>query len=319
MTGVDIMAVKKALGTIQQITDLREIWGHEATDFTPWLADNIDLLNEATGLNLEVLETEAQVGSFSVDILAQDANSEQKAIIENQLEDTNHDHLGKLLTYAAGKDAKCMIWIVKNAREEHRAAIEYLNNNTIDGIGFFLIEIQLWSIDGSAPAVKFNVVEQPNDWTKAAKQTATTGGGEAVQIKYSYWSDFNDYVTTQRPDFLKTFHLRKPSSDHWYTVAIGSSKANLSMLVNTRANVIAIEIYIGNSKETFDNCYAHKNEIETIVGAGLDWRRLDGKKASRIILESSADVSDPKARPEQFDWYIDNLSRMKKAFVPYIK
>lgn len=108
MTGVDIMAVKKALGTIQQITDLREIWGHEATDFTPWLADNIDLLNEATGLNLEVLETEAQVGSFSVDILAQDANSEQKAIIENQLEDTNHDHLGKLLTYAAGKDANLM-------------------------------------------------------------------------------------------------------------------------------------------------------------------------------------------------------------------
>ena len=234
MTGVDIMAVKKALGTIQQITDLREIWGHEATDFTPWLADNIDLLNEATGLNLEVLETEAQVGSFSVDILAQDANLEQKAIIENQLEDTNHDHLGKLLTYAAGKDAKCMIWIVKNAREEHRADIEYLNNNTVDGIGFFLIEIQIWSIDGSAPAVKFNVVEQPNDWTKAAKHTATTGGGEAVQIKYSYWSDFNDYVTTQRPDFLKIFHLRKPSSDHWYTIAIGSSKANLSMLINTR-------------------------------------------------------------------------------------
>ena len=145
--------------------------------------------------------------SFSVDILAQDTNTEQKAIIENQLEDTNHDHLGKLLTYAAGKEAKCMIWIVKNAREEHRAAIEYLNNNTVDGMGFFLIEIQLWSIDGSAPAVKFNVVEQPNDWTKAAKTPSNSGGGIATQIKYAYWSDFNDYVTNNRQDFLKKFNL----------------------------------------------------------------------------------------------------------------
>ena len=313
------MAVKKKLGSIQQITDLREVWGNEAKDFTPWLAENIELLNEATGLNLEVLETESPVGSFAVDILAQDANTEQKAIIENQLEDTNHDHLGKLLTYAAGKEAKCLIWIVKNAREEHRAAIEYLNNNTVDGIGLFLIEIQLWSIDGSAPAVKFNVVEQPNDWTKAAKQPSSGSGGEAVQIKYSYWSDFNDYVTAIRPDYLKSFRLHKPSSDHWYSVAIGSSKANLSMLVNTRTNVIAIELYISNSKEVFDNCFAHKEEIEAVVGAKLDWRRLDGKKSSRVLIERSATVADVEARPDQFDWFIDYLLRMKNAFVPYVK
>ena len=212
-----------------------------------------------------------------------------------------------------------MIWIVKNAREEHRAAIEFLNNNTIDGIGFFLIEIQLWSIDGSAPAVKFNVVEQPNDWTKAAKQTSLTSGGEAVQVKYSYWSDFNDYVTSSRPDFLKSFHLRKPSSDHWYSLAIGSSKANLSLLVNTRSNVIAIELYIYESKDTFDLCYSHKDEIEGKVGLSFDWRRLDGKKASRILIEKKALVADISSRTEQFDWLIDNVVRMKEAFVPYLK
>ena len=313
------MAVKKKLGSIQQITDLREVWGHEATDFTPWLAENIELLNEATGLNLEVLETESQVGSFSVDILAQDSNTEQKAIVENQLEDTNHDHLGKLLTYAAGKEAKCMIWIVKNAREEHRAAIEYLNNNTVDGIGFFLIEIQLWSIDGSAPAVKFNVVEQPNDWTKAAKQPSSGGGGEAVQIKYSYWSNFNDYVNTTRKDFLKSISLRKPSSDHWYSLAIGSSKAHLEMLVNTRANVIAVELHINDSKEIFDKCLERKEEIEAIIGTELDWRRLDDKKASRILLERKADIQNAAAQPEQFDWFINNLVKWKKAFAPYVK
>ena len=313
------MAVKKKLGSIQQITDLREVWGNEAKDFTPWLAENIELLNEATGLNLEVLETESPVGNFAVDILAQDANTEQKAIIENQLEDTNHDHLGKLLTYAAGKEAKCLIWIVKNAREEHRAAIEYLNNNTVDGIGFFLIEIQLWSIDGSAPAVKFNVVEQPNDWTKAAKTPSSSGGGIATQIKYAYWSDFNDYVTNNRQDFLKKFNLHKPSSDHWYTFALGTSKAHMNMLVNTKANKIAIEILISESKELFDNCFANKESIEEQVGFTLDWRRLDGKKSSRILLERDADVANEEARPEQFDWMIDKVVRMKKAFTQYLK
>ena len=313
------MAVKKKLGSIQQITDLREVWGNEARDFTPWLAEHIELLNEATGLNLEVLETESPVGSFSVDILAQDANTEQKAIIENQLEDTNHDHLGKLLTYAAGKEAKCMLWIVKTAREEHRAAIEYLNNNTVDGIGFFLIEIQLWSIDGSAPAVKFNVVEEPNDWAKAAKLPSTSSGGEAVQIKYSYWSDFNDYVNAHRKDYLKQFTLHKPSSDHWYSVAIGSSAANLSMLVNTRTNVIAIEMYIRDSKELYDRCYAHRDEIEASVGEKLDWRRLDGKKSSRVLIERKAIVADTTTRQEQYDWLIDHLISMKNAFAPYVK
>ena len=313
------MAIKKKLGSITQITDLREVWGKEATDFTPWLVENIGLLNEATGLNLEVIETESQVGSFSVDILAQDANTEQKAIIENQLEDTNHDHLGKLLTYAAGKEAKCMIWIVKNAREEHRAAIEYLNNNTVDGIGFFLIEIQLWSIDGSSPAVKFNIVEQPNDWTKAAKQPGNTNGGAAVQIKYNYWSDFNDYINSSRKDLLKEFSLHKPSSDHWYTLAIGSSKASLQLLVNTRANVITVEFHIYEDKDIYDKCFAHKEEIEAKVGTQLDWRRMNDKKASRVILERKAEVSNTESWPEQFDWFADTLLKMKKAFVPYSK
>ncbi len=312
------MAVKKKLGSIQQIT-LRDVWENEAKDFTPWLAENIELLNEATGLSLEVLDTESPVGNFAVDILAQDANTEQKAIIENQLEDTNHDHLGKLLTYAAGKEAKCMIWIVKTAREEHRAAIEYLNNNTVDGIGFFLIEIQLWSIDGSSPAVKFNIVEQPNDWTKAAKTLPNSGGGIATQIKYSYWSDFNDYVTNNRPDFLKKYNLHKPSSDHWYTFALGTSQAHMNMLINTKANKIAIEVLISDNKELFDHCFANKEAIETQVGFELDWRRLDGKKSSRILLERDADVSKEDARPEQFDWLIDKLVLMKRAFAPYVK
>lgn len=126
------MAVKTKLGTMTQITNLRDVWPNEATDFTPWLAENISLLSDVTGLSLEVIEQESPVGSFSLDVLAQDTDTDTYTVIENQLEDTNHDHLGKLLTYAAGKDAKNIIWIVKAAREEHKAAIEWLNNNTVD-------------------------------------------------------------------------------------------------------------------------------------------------------------------------------------------
>ena len=309
------------LGKMEKITDLRGLWPHEARDSSAWLArdENLALLSEALGIDVALEERESSVGGFSVDLYAVEEGIGRKIIIENQLEDTNHDHLGKLLTYAAGKEAKCMLWIVKTAREEHRAAIEYLNNNTIDGIGFFLIEIQLWSIDGSAPAVKFNVVEEPNDWAKAAKLPSNSSGGEAVQIKYSYWSDFNDYVNAHRIDYLKQFTLHKPSSDHWYSVAIGSSAANLSMLVNTRTNVIAIELYIRDSKELYDRCYAHRDEIEASVGEKLDWRRLDGKKSSRVLVERKAIVADTTTRQEQFDWLIDHLIRMKEAFTPYIK
>ena len=132
-----------SLGQLKEIKDLREVWPHEALDFTPWLAkeNNLTLLADAVGLEITVDETESKVGDFNVDIFATETGTERRIIIENQLEDTNHDHLGKLITYASGKGADIVIWIVKRAREEHRAAIEWLNNHTDENISFFLIEI----------------------------------------------------------------------------------------------------------------------------------------------------------------------------------
>lgn len=310
-----IMAITTNLGTMTQIPDLRSVWPNEATDFTPWIAENIELLNHATGLSLEVIEQESAVGSFSLDVLARDENSGAYAVIENQLEDTNHDHLGKLLTYAAGKDAKYIIWIVKGARAEHRAAIEWLNSNTTDGVGFFLVEIQLWSIDNSAPAPKFNIVEQPNDWTKISKQSSTTQGGAAIQFKYEYWTAFNDYAFEDIA-FAKAFSKHKASSDHWYSLTIGCSAANLNLLVNTRTNVIAVELYIHTKKEIYDKLYLEKDQIEAIIGVPLDWRRLDDKNASRIILEKTVNLKDLDARVQQFDWYMQTALLFKKAFQP---
>ena len=164
------------LGKLEEIKDLRTVWPHEAADFTPWLSedDNIALLADAVGIDITVDETESSVGDFHVDLFASETGTERKIIIENQLGDTDHDHLGKLITYASGKSADVIIWVVKYAREEHKAAIEWLNNHTDERIGFFLCEIKLYRIGNSAPAVKFEVVEKPNDWTKEVRKTEMT-------------------------------------------------------------------------------------------------------------------------------------------------
>lgn len=163
------------LEVLTEVQDLRKVWPHEALDFTPWLAkdENIAILANEIGMEIAVDGTESAVGDFSVDIIATDIATGQKVIIENQLEDTNHDHLGKLITYAAGKEARTIIWVVKHAREEHRAAIEWLNNHTDDDIGFFLCEIHLYKVGSSNPAVKFSVIEKPNDWIKSVKKISS--------------------------------------------------------------------------------------------------------------------------------------------------
>lgn len=318
------MVLQQPLGKIAKIDDLRTVWPNEASDFTPWLAEeeNLNLLGNALGLSLDCIETESAVGAYSLDILAENSDSGEKVIIENQLEPTNHDHLGKIITYASGKDAKYIIWVVKEAREEHRAAIEWLNKITDESVGFFLVEIQLWSIDNSAPAPKFEVVEQPNGWVKAAKNSCDTPGGKAVQFKYSFWSDFNNYVWKKNNKFTHLFRQRKASSDHWYTLSIGSSKMYMSLLVNTRTNILTVEYAISSpdfDKSLFDSIYVHKNSIEQSAGTALEWRRLDDKKVSRIILEKSFDLDNPDNRAAEFDWYMEWAVKIHDAFKPYKK
>ena len=164
--------MEAALGTLKKIDDLRTIWPNEAKDFTPWLAKNLSLLSDAVGIDISFAETESSVGDFSADILATDADTGRNIIIENQLGDTDHDHLGKLITYASGKSADIVIWIVKHAREEHRAAIEWLNNNTPQEIGFFLCEVKLYQIGDSPIAPYFELIEIPNNWSKGMKKAS---------------------------------------------------------------------------------------------------------------------------------------------------
>ena len=306
------------LKRLEEIKDLRTVWPHEATDFTPWLSqeDNIALLSDAIGIDITVDETESSVGDFSVDIFANETGTERKIIIENQLEDTNHDHLGKLITYASGKGADVVIWIVKHAREEHRAAIEWLNNRTDENMAFFLCEIKLYCIGDSAPAVKFEVIEQPNGWSKTIKK-AEQSHSETSQKRYDYWVAFQEYAF-QNHDFAKSFNRRKPCYDHWMTFYIGSSACHLSVLQLRKSDEVAVELYIEEDKDLFRSFYQNKEAIEQESGISFDWRELPERKASRILVKTAVSFDDKAQWNKQFDWLMDVMLKMKKTFKKYL-
>lgn len=303
------------LGTLKEITDLRSIWPHEALNFTPWVAENVDLLADAVGLDITVDETESSVGDFNVDIYASETGTDRKIIIENQLEDTDHDHLGKLITYASGKGADVVIWVVKHAREEHKAAVEWLNNHTDDKIGFFLCEIKLFQIGDSQIAPAFTVVERLNDWTKEIRKTASANSTQ--QQRLEYWQAFNDYAFSDA-NFSRIFNKRKPTTDHWMDFSIGSSACHIAVSQIQKRKAVDVELYINDDKELFKSLFAHKDEIEKNMEMELEWKELPERKASRILIEKTVDLDDRATWPEQFDYIMDTCIKMKRAFKRYL-
>ncbi len=305
------------LSRLEEIKDLRTVWPHEALDFTPWLSqdDNISLLADAIGLDITVDETESSVGDFNVDIFASETGTDRKIIIENQLEDTNHDHLGKLITYASGKSANVIVWVVKHAREEHKAAIEWLNNHTDEKIGFFLCEIKLYRIGTSEPAVKFEVIEKPNNWTKEVKKNESIS--ETEQRRYDYWVAFQDYAF-QNAQFAKEFKRRKPSTDYWMNYSIGSSDCYISVTQLVNRNEINVCLYIPDNMELYETFLANRESIDKAADIPLNWCELPERKASKIIIERPAKLPDQSTWQEQFEWLADVMIKIKRAFKKHL-
>ena len=304
----------KQLGKLEKIEDLRSIWRHEAKDFTPWLAEeeNLSMLSEAIGIDIVLEEQESNVGEFSVDIFATEESTGRKIIIENQLEDTNHDHLGKIITYASGKDAEVIIWIVKRARDEHKQAIEWLNNHTDDKCAFFLIEIELWRIGKSEPAVKFNIVERPNDWAKSMKKTSSLTQGGAQKL--NFWQQFIEFNQANNGIYAKSM----PTSDAWIGKSINGIPSTNVNLVITK-DTCRIEAYInsGNqekNKNIFDVLYAHKDTIEQEYGTSLTWQRLDDKVTCRIYEDRPLSYINEEDRQAIFQFFCDSTNRMLLSF-----
>ncbi|UAX41273.1 DUF4268 domain-containing protein [Pasteurella canis] len=273
--------IQMKLGKLTEV-NIRELWKHEQYDFSAWLSkeENVEMLSEEIGLTLTDINQEVFVGSYRCDLVARDETTGIKVIIENQLEATNHDHLGKIITYASGLDANVVIWIVKEAREEHRSAIEWLNNKTTKDISFFLIEIRAYKIGDSLPAPKFVMIEKPNDFVKTANVSAESLELSKSQAeRLNFWNKFNEIVGIRN----KPFNIRKATTDHWYDVALGTSEAHISITLVNKIKSIGIEIYINDNKELFDKLNLVSGEIHEELGFNMDWQRLDNKKASRII------------------------------------
>jgi hypothetical protein len=308
--------VKNVLSKLKKL-DLRQVWKHEALDFTNWLAekDNLEALSEAVGVDIKLIETEASVGKFNVDILAEEDLTGKKIIIENQLEATDHDHLGKIITYASGHDAEIIIWIVKDTRDEHQKAIEWLNDHTDDDTSFFLIRIELWQIDDSKPAPKFEIVVSPNEWAKAIKANPSKKGLTNTKLQQlDFWNKLKEYIHSQSPNMK----LRTPGAHHWYDISIGSSDCHIALTMNTRENLLGCEIYINRNKELFHHLIEQKESIEKAIGESVEW--VDAAKASRIKI--STEVDDLFSESEitnNFTWLLSKIVLFQKVFSTHIK
>ena len=305
------------IGKLKEV-DIREIWQHEQYDFSEWLSkkENIENLNEILGLTLVDISKETYVGAYRCDLFAKDETTGIKVIIENQLEISNHDHLGKIITYASGLDAKVIVWIVKEAREEHRSAIEWLNNNTNSKINFFLIEIHAYKIGESDPAPMFQVVEQPNDFIKNNKSiNRDESMNKSQSQRIEFWNQFNNVIVRRG----KPFNVRKATTDHWYNVAIGTSDAHIDITLVNKDSLIGVELYITDNKELFDRLYEQKDNIEHELGFALDWRRLNNSKASRILYHiKGLNFDNHSNYDELMNKTIDLVVLMRNVFKRYI-
>lgn len=306
------------IGKLSEV-DVRELWKHEQYDFSKWLAkpENIEYMNEILGLTLIDINREVYVGPYRCDIVAKDETSGIIVIIENQLEATNHEHLGKIITYASGLDAKVMVWIVKEAKEEHRAAIEWLNNNTGSEVNLFLLEIHAYKIGDSDPAPKFEIIEKPNDFVKRGNNKATNNGemNKSQSERLTFWEQFNQVLINRG----KPFNVRKATTDHWYDVAVGSSDAHIAIDLVNKDGMIVVEMYVSDNKELFDKLYDNKDAIENALGSGLEWARLDGKKASRIKYSiPGLNFDDHSNYDNLMNQTIDFAVKMRDVFKKYI-
>ena len=310
-----------SLAKIERV-DLREAWPNEARDFTPWLAENIAELGEALGIDLELQQTEAAVGGYSLDVLATDLNQNRQVIIENQLETTDHDHLGKLLTYAAGYDASVVVWLTREFRDEHRQALDWLNQRTSGDTQFFGVAVELWRIGDSLPAPHFNLVTAPNDWRK---ETVTKPRSEpqVVSARSERYRDFfQTLIDTLREEHSFT-NARKGQPQSWYSFSAGYGQRVIYGANFTGQKQARVEVYIDGGDSEWNlrllgNLEERKHEIEAELGDQLlDWQRLENRRACRIALDRTGSIDDDvETLAEIRAWMVDNLLNFKRVFSP---
>lgn len=311
------------IGKLESV-DVRKLWVHEQYDFSAWLAKeaNLSILGETLGISFTDVETEKFVGSYRCDIVAKDDNNKDKiVIIENQLERSDHDHLGKIITYASGLDASTIIWIVTNARTEHKSAIEWLNNNTISNITFFLIELKAYRIGDSLPAPKFEIAEMPNDFVKNANiKSGDKILNRSKAARYDFWTRLIEYSSNSVESMLSILKNRKANTDDWMSVSIGTSKAHLEIKLSDKDHCIRIVLYISDDKELYYLLENMKEDIEKDAEHPLIWRNFDSLKKSEIIFEiPGLNFDDDSNYDDLMRDTLENIVRLKDIYIKYLK
>lgn len=305
------------LGILKTVTP-RQKWGNEARDFTPWLAENIIELNKALGLELEVENIEVGVGPYSADILAKDTGTDEYVVIENQLEKTNHDHLGKAITYASVLDASTIIWIATDFTEEHKKSLDWLNDHTHEKISFYGVQVELWQIDDSKAALRFNVISKPNLAVRqAARSKGTDDLSDKRRFQFEFWNKFKDKLAKTK----KIPSLQTPRPQYWFDVTLGKSYIHISNTCNTDDNTVGVRIYIGNkiADSMLPFLESKKDEIEKSIGQKLSWNPNPDNRDKVIILQHTTDFADKEKLDEAINWLVDYTIKFRETFSKIIK
>lgn len=309
--------MKKNLGKLKYVP-LCDVWPKEASDFTPWLAkpENMEKLGKTIGISFGPAIQEVSVGVYRADIFTTEQGTEERrVIIENQYGQTNHDHLGKIITYASGKKANIIIWIVEKATDEHKSAIHWLNELSEDkDIVFFLIEMKLIQVDDSNPAPVFEIVEGPNEFERTVNMTDTQ------KERISFWEQFVDYASKDKR-FAEMFSKRKVSHKPYYDLMIGDKRYHfyLSNLMGKGKKGYSISVYMVNQKDLFYHLQKHAQDIEQEIGAPLQWEEFP--KACTIQWKAPQNIKPAADGNLQkiFDWYIAAAMKYKDVFAKYTK
>ena len=319
------------ISTLEPV-NLRTVWAEEAQHFTPWLAqsENLARLGEALGITMEPHGTEQAVGGFSADILCRrldgGGDDESWVVIENQYGRTNHDHLGKLLTYTAGLNARTVVWIAEEFRDEHRAALDLLNASTSGEYAYFGVEIELLRIDGSRPAPRFNIVVQPNDWAKTTKATTRDEGKLTAtqKMQLEFWTGLSELMETDG-----TVSCGKPRPHAYMTHSVGVSGVRVVSSFSTYNSAredssigelrVALEFLGRDRQRRFDELSEVADVIGSHTGKAYLWQPWESDAIQRVMIRKDADIEDRSQWSEFQTWLHTEVRRVVDVMVPKVR
>ena len=315
----------EGIGTLSPV-DVRAVWADEARDFTPWLAENAALLGEALGMDLLHEETEAAVGRYSADLVFREESTGRLVVVENLFGPTDHDHLGKLLVYAAGLEAGYAVLLAPEFRDEHRAALDWLNSISADDFGFFGIVFEAWRIGDSLPAPRLRVDVKPNNWSRSVRAVQSLEASETEQAYERFWEEFLPPFREAHPGWTPRSALRKKGYMTFPSARSRVLHYSASFCREDGRRRLRAEACIETgdwetAKEAFDSLLEKKARIVQSVGEPLDWDRLDNRKRSRISLYFSGEIriADEERWQEARDWLIQAMGKMRAAFDPVLQ